>query len=325
MIVKDRKIPRKILIFKALLRRLPSNHPSRKKIEEELLKSYAGYRGEQSIDYHLTFLPADKYHLLHDLRLQNRQKHYFQMDTLILSPHFFLILEVKNISGSLYFDQVFHQLIRTADGKEEGFPDPILQVKKQEKQLKYWLADNHYPSVPIVSLVVISNSSTIIRCSPNEKEMKEKVIHSNALPFKLEALEALHKTVKLSNKELKKISHRLYKNHQPIQPSILQQFQIAEKDILTGVHCPSCDRLPMKREEGKWKCDHCESSSNDAHLSSLDDYALLFSTEVTNQQIRRFLHMKSVKQSRSLLTSMNLHKTGMTKGRTYHLEPPQSF
>lgn len=185
MIVKERKIPRKILILEALVRRLPTNHPGRPKIENELLKSYAGYRGEQSIDYHLTFLPQDKFYLLHDLRLQNRQKHYFQMDTLILSPHFFLILEVKNISGSLYFDQEFHQLIRTIDGKEEGFPDPILQVMKQEKQLKSWLEDNHYPSVPIVSLVVISNSSTIIRCSSREKEIKEKVIHSAVLPFKL--------------------------------------------------------------------------------------------------------------------------------------------
>lgn len=323
MIVKERKIPRKKLILEALLRRLPQNHPSRPKINEELLKSYAGYRGEQSIDYHLSFLPKDNYYLLHDLRLQNRQKHHFQMDTLLLSPHFFLILEVKNISGSLYFDQTFHQLIRTTNGKEEGFPDPILQVKKQEKQLKTWLSEHHFQSIPVVSLVVISNSSTIIRCTSHEKEIKEKVIHSAVLPIKLKSLEALHHAEKLSNKELRKIARSLHKYHQPYQPAILQQFQITDKDIRTGVQCPACKHLPMQRINGRWNCDHCGSTSKDAHITSLEDYSLLFSSTITNQQMRRFLHITSVKQTRNLLTAMNLRQTGMTKGRRYHLAPPQ--
>ncbi len=46
LIKKAREIPVKILKLEALLRRLALNHQRRKKIGEELAKSYAGYRGE---------------------------------------------------------------------------------------------------------------------------------------------------------------------------------------------------------------------------------------------------------------------------------------
>lgn len=82
----------------------------------------AGYRGEQSLDYYLGFLT--NYFILHDLRLPDRD-HHFQLDTLLISPYFILILEVKNISGTLIFDDHFKQLIRVTPEKEEGFgPDP---------------------------------------------------------------------------------------------------------------------------------------------------------------------------------------------------------
>ncbi|WP_197205174.1 nuclease-related domain-containing protein [Cytobacillus firmus] len=53
----------------------------------------------------------------------------FQIDIIILTPYFISILEVKNISGSLYFNSIFTQMVRTIEDKEEGFPDPVKQVK----------------------------------------------------------------------------------------------------------------------------------------------------------------------------------------------------
>ncbi|MFE8701377.1 hypothetical protein ACFYKX_12300 [Cytobacillus sp. FJAT-54145] len=67
MIVKERKVPIKVEVNKALLRRLASTHPKRKKIETDLGKNLAGYNGEQSLDYHLSFLPNDEFFILHDL------------------------------------------------------------------------------------------------------------------------------------------------------------------------------------------------------------------------------------------------------------------
>ncbi|WP_439649950.1 hypothetical protein [Cytobacillus pseudoceanisediminis] len=40
---------------------------------------------------------------------------------LLLCPNFLLILEIKNISGTLYFDPAFNQLNMSKQEKERGF------------------------------------------------------------------------------------------------------------------------------------------------------------------------------------------------------------
>lgn len=106
MIVKERKMPVHLLQLEALLRRLPAHHPKRNVVAENLAKFMAGYKGEQAIEYPLSFLSEIKYSILHDIRLFD-QKHYFQIDALIVSSCFLLFLEIKNIFGTLIFDTKF--------------------------------------------------------------------------------------------------------------------------------------------------------------------------------------------------------------------------
>ncbi|MFL0364403.1 hypothetical protein ACH0BF_15460 [Pseudobacillus sp. 179-B 2D1 NHS] len=61
MIVKERKVPVKILKLEALLRRLPDHHIKRPLIEEELAISKAGFRREQSIDFYLEIDPNPRH------------------------------------------------------------------------------------------------------------------------------------------------------------------------------------------------------------------------------------------------------------------------
>ncbi|WP_052343803.1 hypothetical protein [Bacillus massiliigorillae] len=60
MILKERTYPLLATKYEALLRRLPDKHPKKKIIENELGKIIAGYRGEKSLDYYLSFLPSDE-------------------------------------------------------------------------------------------------------------------------------------------------------------------------------------------------------------------------------------------------------------------------
>ena len=92
MIVKERKMPVHLLQLEALLRRLPAHHPKRNVVAENLAKFMAGYKGEQAIEYPLSFLSETKYSILHDIRLFD-QKHYFQIDALIISSCFLLFLK----------------------------------------------------------------------------------------------------------------------------------------------------------------------------------------------------------------------------------------
>ncbi len=139
LIVKACSIPIKATLIEATLKRLVLGHPKRQPLEAELGRMMAGYWGEQVVSSILEGLPKNEYFIFHDLRLQGKYRP-FQIDFLLLSTSFFLILEVKNIAGELRFDDTFNQLIRTLNEQNEGFDDPIVQVNLQRKKLQAWLS-----------------------------------------------------------------------------------------------------------------------------------------------------------------------------------------
>jgi hypothetical protein len=220
MILKQRTTPRSILKHQALIQRLTPTHTKFPQIKENLIKRLSGFKGEKAIDYPLSFLSEKDYYILHDLRIKDTN-YYFQIDSLLMTERFFIKLEVKNIAGSLYFDQTFHQLIRTIDGKETAFEDPLTQSNRHELQLKKWLEKKRLPNIPLISLIVISSSSTLIRSSPDVKNLNQKVIHSSYLPTRIHEIEKI-----LSEKEIKKVGRLLKKSHSPHNQPILEQYGI---------------------------------------------------------------------------------------------------
>jgi Nuclease-related domain len=317
LIAKQRKIPIRIKIDEALLRRLPKNHPKRPEIEEDVLKRRAGYKGEQIVDFYLSLLPEKDYIIFNDLRLPYKNSH-FQMDTLLLSSSFMLILEVKNISGTLMFDRTFNQLIRISDDKEEGFPDPLSQVYNQHYQLKNWLKKRKTPELPIENLVVISNSSSILKVSGNTNIFR-KVCPVGDLLKRVNEISKIYHSEKLTQKEMRRLSQILLKNHSEPSYNIFQLYEISPKDIITGVQCPSCLTIPMNRKHGTWECPVCQTRSKTAHEQALQDYFLLIDSSITNKQFRDFLHLPSIHTANYLLSSMDLRSSGSTKSRKYHI------
>ncbi|HEX7063886.1 MAG TPA: NERD domain-containing protein [Bacillales bacterium] len=303
----------------ALARRLPPGHPKQQFIENDLGRYRSGYHGEQSLDYQLSFLPKKTFHILHSLRLADSDNRFFQMDTILLTPFYILIIEAKNISGTVYFDEQFHQLIRTNDGQEVAFKDPLLQVEHQKNQFEHWLQAHKMPPLPIETIVVFTNSSTVIKTAPGNPKRYENVIHSMDLLAQVERFTHENKEEKLSEKELRKLSRTLIRKNTPDDPNVLARYSVAEADLLKGVHCPECGKLAMKRAHGIWVCPSCEASSKSAHVEALRDYALLIRPEITNQQLRDFLRLSSRTMATNILASMNLEHSGGTRGRRYWL------
>ncbi|MCK6258497.1 NERD domain-containing protein [Fictibacillus sp. KIGAM418] len=319
MIVKTRNRPLYIQKLQALLRRLPKNHSKIPFIQETLAKHTAGYRGEHSIDYPLSFLSPQNYYIVHDLRLPHNEYH-FQIDTLLISPYYLFILEVKNIAGTLFFDQDFHQLIRTLDDKVEVFPDPILQVKRHKVQLTSWLNKHKLPDIPIETLVVISHPNSQIQTSPpHQQYVRRKVIHRNALPFKINQIEGRYNEAILSIKQLKKITRLLLKQHNSSDSSVMEQFNIHSKDIIKGVHCPECFQIPMERVHGTWLCAQCLHTCKTAHIEALRDYSYLIQSTISNREARDFLKINSNPLASRILQSISTETEGNQRGRTYHL------
>ncbi|MBD1382556.1 nuclease-related domain-containing protein [Metabacillus arenae] len=319
MIRKERKIPISLLKYEALLRRIQPSHPKRAKIEEEYAKSRAGYYGEQSLDYYLKTLHDKKYYIFHDLRLSVNSS-FFQIDSLLISQQFILVIEMKNISGTIYFDDKFKQLVRTINGKEEGFPDPILQAERHKSMLFDWIKFHKIPCPPIEYLIVISKPSTIIKTPPSNRNLPHKVIHNANLPSMIKEFERKNVFEKLSIKEMRKLSNLLIKKDSPYSQDILKKFNIHESELIRGVHCRHCNYLPMTRTYSSWKCVNCSFSSRSAFIPSLTDFALLCSSTIKNKEMREFLQLSSRSSVMNLLKSLNLEHRGTTKGRVYDLK-----
>ncbi len=87
-----------------LLARLHPNSPKYKEIEDKLYRVQAGYAGEVKVDKYLesTIFPQ-KVIVLTDVQLPVAENFLIQIDTLILSRSSIILLEIKNIAGTLTY------------------------------------------------------------------------------------------------------------------------------------------------------------------------------------------------------------------------------
>lgn len=318
LIAKERTIPIKILASEALLKLLPTEFAKRALIEKDLAKRKAGFRGEQATDYFVHQLPDKEYTILHDLRLFNGQD-YFQIDTLILSSTFALILEIKNISGTLYFDSKFKQLIRYKDENEDGFLDPISQAERQKRELGVWLRKQDI-IIPIEFLVVISNPSSIIKTDTQNYRAFKNVLHAHDLIDRIGKMGMTFTEERLTKREISKLAKILNKSHVPETFNVLDYYKIPAGTLIKGVRCLKCGKSLMKRIYGNWQCTVCKHRDRNAHLQALLDYYYLMGNTITNQQFREFLQLSSADLGQKLLKSLKLPHSGENKGRVYYLD-----
>ena len=313
MLIKEREIPLIIPYFEALLRRLPRKSTIRPKIEENLLKAWAGYHGECKADRQISTIDNPHIFTLNDLCIPVG-KSFFQIDTLIFTKNFIMILEIKNIAGTMEFGSEFDQFSRTLKGEVTGFPNPISQANRNMIHLTQWLHMKKLPMPPIEFLVVFTNSSSIISTKNQNKNSIDRAI-------KIEDLVARYLTILngysrskpiLDVKTMKMVSNLLMKEHAPYT-----NFNHYPEVITPGVRCTQCERFNMNRKLRSWYCNDCGAFDKIAHEQAIHDFLLLESATISNKQAREFLGIESSRVAYHLLNSMNLTSHGKGKGRTY--------
>lgn len=320
MIIKPREKSLTLQQYEAILNRIDQANPKKSLIESDYRKYEAGFRGEMSSDYPLSFLDEKKYYIFHELRLSDG-KHVFQIDTFLLSEKFCVIGEIKNYSGTLIFDLPMNQLIRTFNGNEEALPNPITQVKRHVRQFQTWLKINKLPEIPIEPLAIISNDKAVIKVNAPNYEFYQIVSKNMDLPAKIAKLEANYKNSILSPRELKKLSRKLLVKQVPEEKNILQKYRLAEQEIIKGTQCPVCHHLSMDRIHSKWICRNCGQTSKDAHIESLRQYALIYNkTSITNREAKEFLKVESRHVMKRLLNGMNLRRERVGKKLVYYFD-----
>jgi ribosomal protein L37AE/L43A len=319
LLVKARTIPVKIQLLTALLRRLQWDHPKRYLVEKELKRRNAGFWGEKEVDKKLMRIDQSRYYIICDLRLPNGDGTFFQIDTLILSAQFILIIESKNIAGTLYFDLVNHQFYRIKDnGEREVFSDPVSQARLHQQQLREWLKRNKLPSLPLEFLVTSTNPHSLFHITPTNHPNANKICNIAALTWEIDELGEQYQQDIITDKDIRKIGKALTKSHTPLNNSeIRQQYEIDKSELLTGVHCPECEYLPLTIRVGKWFCPKCNKTFKDVLFGTIEDYFLLINPTITNSEFRWFFQISSPLMANRKLNSLNLQASGTNKGTYY--------
>jgi hypothetical protein len=319
LIVLERQYPEKAAKAAVLLGRLPANYPKLPAIEADYRREDAGYWGEKALDYYLSFLPEDEYCIFQHLRLKFG-KWTFQIDFLLLTIKFALIVEAKNYAGKLHYERKFNQLIQTHHEKEKVYDDPMAQAERQQRLLTMWIKKYFSHPIPVNYLVVMSNTNAML--TTDSEQFSKKVCKPYKLLNKVENIANSYQTNCIDMKDLKKLCKLLLKHHTPKQYNIPEEYQIPKEDILTGVKCPHCQALPMVYKRAKWHCPSCKASSKDAHLAAVEEYFLLFKPWITSSELKEFLRLPSSSVARKLLSRMNLLTAGNTKNRIYYQRRP---
>jgi hypothetical protein len=317
MIIKVREKPLYLLKLEAYERRTLQTHPLYPLIQKETFNHNIGFKGEQAVDYYLSFLPQDKYHILNGIRLIDPQGRYFQIDTLIVSLKFFLILEINNIAGDLEFDYKQNQLVRKFEDKVDKMACPITQVKRQTSQLISWLGNHKLPKIPVMYQVVLANNQT--RLINGDKQVFDNVIRHSNIPDRVLEYEKSFPNEAISNNELRKLMKVIIKKDTPKMTMSSQLQMINNSEFIKGVFCPHCYQPSMLKRNHPWVCILCQFKSKTEFKPALRDFALIVSDTISNKECRDFLQIDSISVASKLLTSLHLPTHGSTKNRRYLL------
>lgn len=111
-----------------------------------------------------------------------------QIDLLIISTKYILLIEVKNIAGELIFETNPNQLIRNSQGKLTKMDCPLTQLLNTKAYLEKWLQQRGW-SIAVTGKIILANQQAFVKVAPKNAP----VIFMKEIPLLLNALEIILK------------------------------------------------------------------------------------------------------------------------------------
>lgn len=297
--------PCQLISIPKLIKRLPKEFPVQRKmeIEERLYRIQAGFAGELRVDRYLESIQClDSKIILTDVRLPTRSGGTFQIDTLIISQKYILILEVKNIKGDLYFKTDPHFLLREVDGIGTRMECPITQLEVAQFHLVDWLRRSGI-NMEVRGEIILSNQSAFIKEIPE----KSPVMYMKRLMILLQDMEKL--PVLLNEQQIRIIATQIKtQQSEYTQPPLCTTFQIDPNQLKIGQLCKSCNGEMVYRTERMKFCTNCQTEQPSDYGETVADWFLLIDSSMTSAQCRYFLNLKGKQQARYILNFIGLPK-----------------
>ena len=311
MILLERTKPHQLRYIHALIRRL---HPADEELPDyqvRLSNLEAGFYGEQRADREFAdFHFPHRHYLLHNMELLNPQGFPHQIDTIVFTPHFLLIIEIKNMTGRLFYKPGHFEFGRTRqDGTTENFNDPFEQAYRHqlllEGMLRSWNID-----MPVEYAVVITNQNAVL----DESLEGLPIFHMSGLRRSINRLFVKYPMPRLTDTAFEQAGGRLMDALHRTMP----KRRVTADRLKKGVLCPRCEfRNVMHYTARSWHCKSCNTRDKTALRQALDDYRLLVDERITNKQFREYVGIKSMPVASKILSRLGFEKIGDKRGAFY--------
>lgn len=198
------------------LQQLHATAPDRVKpqIERDMKLLAYGIAGEESVAFELnnSYLPII---VLHDLRFEHDGLSA-QIDYLIITTKFCLVVECKNLFGNLEVNsrgEFIRELEFNGKRKKEGIYSPVTQNVRHMEMIKVLrLANKKNPLMRVAleksfgelhkSVIVLANPKTVINLKRAPKEIKDQIIRGDQLIAHIKKLLRENKDLASSEKDM---------------------------------------------------------------------------------------------------------------------------
>ncbi|MEK5146057.1 nuclease-related domain-containing protein [Psychrobacillus sp. FSL K6-4615] len=272
----------------------------------------AGHYGELRVDRSIKEVQfPSEVHIIPDFHMKIHENRYIQVDTLIITSSYILIVEVKNIIGNIIFKTFPNQLIRTLDNETTAFNCPIIQLQRNQDGFQLWLNQTQW-KIPIYTVLVFASDKAIIENAPKE----QTILFSKNLPLFIQKLNKLPPLLtKAQYLKIKEILMR--KNMHFVEPPLCSKYEISTSELKKGVLCINCGNRLNRISERQWTCTACGINDKDPIPRNVEDLFTLMKHEVTMQECMDLLQLKSRYTLNYTFQKMKLIKTKKGNKTTY--------
>ena len=307
-----REIPEGLFALRRLHRRISVNTPHFTDIKQDLYNSNAGHGGEAYIDSVLSTIHFPIPHIiLPNIRLYEEDIPSTQIDILILTTAYALIIEVKNWSGTISFQQV-GQVLQTKDGIVKSMDCPTVQADYYVGNLQDWFA-KHDTNLPVHRIVSFPFASTLLIGAENRG-----IYFAKELPIVLRRLNKLPQ--QLTVFQFQTISKILQNANRPFKHgAVCQKYGIHPDDLLKGIFCPKCDCRLLKKSNRVYVCSTCLHIPDNPLYDTMIDWFTLVGNQITNQQLRLFSGVDKSCTVGYFMKKSTFPHSGQNKGTIYHV------
>lgn len=248
-------------------------------LESQINKLKFGLEGEQRIMYELKHLKTNAL-VIHNLTLFDKNGEQSQIDFVVLTARAAFIIESKSLTGNINInsDGEFKRQFINSLGKvykTEGIYSPVRQNEIHIDVLCDFISSNKLvKNYPLESIVVISNSKTIINKNYAPKNIKDLIVKYDSLDNKILKLMSEHSDIDISDSKLNSLAESLIKNDTPRVIDYVSAYKL--KLVDEEIQKETEDAL----KEGFVDEDTAKKISDDSLLNELKEYRLTKSREL---------------------------------------------